>query len=96
VKVVGQRIVDGLDLRIGEELLVRPVGLRDAERTRGVARDREAIATTVVSAPCCIAGMTFLTAIPATPSTPQRTLPVPFACAMAVSMSRRNGSPPAS
>src|SRR5215468_7778367 len=50
--------------------------------SRAFSREREAIATTVESSPRCIAGTTFLTAIPATPSTPQRTLP--FACAPAM------------
>jgi hypothetical protein len=37
----------------------------------------------VVSSPFCIAGITFFTAIPATPRTPQRTLPVELAIAEA-------------
>ena len=37
---------------------------------------RDAIATISQASPFCIAGITFLTAIPATPRTPQRILPV--------------------
>src|SRR5262245_13030138 len=39
-----------------------------------LARSRDAIATISVSDPRCIAGITFFTAMPATPSTPHRSL----------------------
>src|SRR6266567_7063951 len=38
-----------------------------------LARSREAMPTISQSSPCCIAGITFVVAILATPSTPQRT-----------------------
>jgi hypothetical protein len=35
VKMVGQRVVDGFDLRVGQQLFVGAISLRDAERARG-------------------------------------------------------------
>ena len=41
VQMVRQRVVDGVDLRIGEQFLVRPVGLLDAKRGGGCLRPGE-------------------------------------------------------
>ena len=75
VHLVGQRIVDGVDVGVGEQLFVRPVCLGDAELRRAslaLARSREAMASTVVNWPCCMAGRTFLIPMFAVLSTPQR------------------------
>jgi hypothetical protein len=41
VQMVGQRVVDGLDLRIGQQRFVRAVGLRDAQCIGGCLRHIE-------------------------------------------------------
>ena len=75
VHLVGQGIVDGVDVGIGEQFFVRAVGLGDAQ-LRGcawaLARSREAMASTVVYWPRCMAGMTFLRPMLAVLRTPQR------------------------
>ena len=76
VKLIGQRIVDRVDVGVGEQFLVGAVGRGNAERLRGrsraLARSREAMAATVVSSPRCMAGMTFLRPMLAVLSTPKR------------------------
>ena len=77
VEVVGQRDVHRLDVGVGEQLVVRAVGARDARARRPrrrPARDpASAMATTSQRADRCIAGITLRVAIDAHPSTPQRT-----------------------
>ena len=75
VKLVRQRIVDGVDLRILHQLLVGAIRPRNAERRGrapplGSRRDSCHGGT----APPCMAGITFAVAIRATPSTPHRTV----------------------
>ena len=41
MEVVGQRIVDGFDVGIGDQLLVRPVSLGDAKVSGHLLRSRE-------------------------------------------------------
>jgi hypothetical protein len=75
VQMIRQRIVDGVDLGVGEERFVRAVRARDAElggrflrlvdRTRADRDDLHELAF-------WIAGITFSTAIFATPRMPQR------------------------
>ena len=75
VQMVGQRIVHRLDLGIAQQLGVGAVGARYAERLRappGRASDR-ATRSRSGSALCCIAGITFWSAILAVPITPKRT-----------------------
>ena len=63
VKLVGKRIVNGVDVGIGEKLFVGAVGGGNGVGGRGLrafARSRDAIATTLEYSPCCMAGMTFL------------------------------------
>ncbi len=77
MKVVGKRYVDGLDLGIIEQRLIRPVVLWVSPDSRATAlarsSEREAMATTWLRAEPSIPGITFLTAISAQPRTPQRT-----------------------
>ena len=76
VQMVGQRIVDRLDLGVLEQLRVRAVGAWDAQRLGGrpgALRSRDAIASTRQCALCCIAGITFSMPIFAVLMTPKRT-----------------------
>jgi len=77
VQVIGQRVVDGFDFRVGEQLFIRSVGFGNAQirgRLAGLfPRSREAIAATSDQAPRCIAGITFTVPILAVLSIPQRT-----------------------
>jgi hypothetical protein len=76
VQVVGQRIVDGIDLGIGQQLFVGSVGARDREAAaaaRALSMDREAMATPRPVRPAWMAGMILSSAILATPkNTPAR------------------------
>ena len=78
VEVVRQRDVDGVDVRVGEERLVRAVGPRDAElvgdRGGRVSPSREAIATTSQRAALRMPGMTFFGAMSAVDRIPQRSV----------------------
>ena len=77
VEVVRQWDVHGLDVRIGEQVLVAAVAAGDPQLAGPPARHarptREAIATTAQRAERCIAGMTLRVAIEAHPSTPHLT-----------------------
>ena len=79
VQVVRQRIVDRVDLRVGEHLLVRAVGLRNPELARGLfgtrtvaRRDRDDLGEFAL----LHGGNHRFTAMRATPSTPHRTLAI--------------------
>ena len=75
MKMIWQRNVNRIDVGIGDERFVGPVCLRHAEFGCGRScfdASREAIASTLVHRPRCIAGMTFRVAMRATPSTPHR------------------------
>ena len=76
VELVGQGIVDGVDVGIGEQFFVGAVCLRDipsaAAASLALLRSREAMASTVVKRPSCMAGMTFFRPMVAVLSTPQR------------------------
>jgi hypothetical protein len=79
VQLVGQRIVDRVDVGVGEQLLIRAIGGGNLEllgRSLAFATSREAIAATVVSSPCCIAGITFLRPMFAVLRTPKRSFVV--------------------
>ncbi len=76
VELVRQRIVDGVDVRIGQQFLIGSVRLCDAELGGGglrFARSREAMAVTSEYWPSCMPGITFFTPIAAVLKTPQRT-----------------------
>ena len=77
VQLVGQRIVDRLDRRVCEQLLIGAVGFATpslAAAALARLRSREAIASMRATSPRCIAGSTWLRPIWATLSTPQDTL----------------------
>ena len=77
VKVVREGDVDGVDLGVVDEGLVRAVVAGDAELRRGprrpASRPERRSRAMVQRSDRCIAGMTLLTAIEAQPRTPQRT-----------------------
>ena len=76
MEMVGKRDVDGFDRRVVEQVLVGavPAGIESRSAASSArSGERDAIASTRLSAERCIPGMTLLTAIPATPSTPHRT-----------------------
>ena len=77
MQMVRQRVVDRLDLRVGEQRLVRAVGLGNAERiggaSRPVASSREAIARISRSSLFFIPGSTRSRPILAVLNTPQMT-----------------------
>ena len=77
VQVVGQRDVDGVDVGVGEERLVRPVRARDPQPVRDGARPARPRATrcpaTSLRGERRRPGITFSAAMFAVDSTPQRT-----------------------
>ena len=76
VQVVGQRHVDGVDVRIGEQVLVAAIGAGNAEfsgTASALALSREAMARRLTVGACCIPGIVHSTAMAAAPSTPQFT-----------------------
>ena len=84
VQMVGQRIVNRLDLRVGQQRFVGAVGAGNPQLRRPPrsARDcsREAMATISQSSACCIAGMTLFTPMAAVLNTPQRTFCITSSC----------------
>ena len=80
VKMIRQRDVDSVDIAVREHLFVGRIGLRDPSEAAALlarAPSRDAIASTRVHVPFCIAGITLFVAIRATPRTPQRTFESP-------------------
>ena len=75
VKLIGQRVVDGVDFGVGEQLLVGAVGLGNAERGCRLLRLGEIARSDGGDGeycPRCMPGMTFLRPILAVLRTPQR------------------------
>ena len=77
MQLVGQRIVDRLDLGVGQQVFVGSIGAGDAEAlaaARALAGRARRSPRFPRASPRCIAGMTFSVAMLATPSTPHFTL----------------------
>ena len=77
--MIGKRIVNGVDVFVGQEILIGGVCLFDPQfcgHGLGRAESREAIAVTVPSWLFCVAGVTCLRPILAVLRTPQRILDI--------------------
>ena len=74
---LGRRVVDRIDVRVGQQLFIRAVSLRNAYRGRGLLRLRQVPrcnGNDLAQRPCCIPGITFFRPMFAVLRTPQRIL----------------------